>query len=249
MSLPGRLGFRAKRLLKKRADQKSFRTEFEQFSKHADGRFELNWEETIPYLDDKTAYTGFDAHYIYHPAWAARVVKQINPAFHIDISSTLHFSTQLSAFIPVRFYDYRPAMMKLDNLISEKADLTNLFFDTNSIESLSCMHTVEHIGLGRYGDPIDPSGDLKAINELKRVVKPGGSLLFVTPVGKARIIFNAHRIYSALAVEKAFEGFKLEDFSLVTDDSRFLRGAELKEADHQKYGCGCFWFKKLAEHV
>jgi hypothetical protein len=249
MSLPGKLSLRAKKLLKKRADKKSFRTEFEQFSKNADGRFELNWEDTTPHLDDKTSYTGFDAHYIYHPAWAARVVKQINPAFHIDISSTLHFCTQLSAFIPVRFYDYRPAMLELDNLVSEKADLTDLFFDANSIESLSCMHTVEHIGLGRYGDPIDPSGDLKAIKELKRVVKPGGSLLFVTPVGKARIIFNAHRIYSAVAIEKAFDGFTLEDFSLVTDDSRFLQGADLKEADRQKYGCGCFWFKKSDKYV
>jgi len=249
MSLPGRIVLRARSFLQRRAQLRTFKSEFEQFSKASDGRFELNWKEAVPYLGDKTTYTGFDAHYIYHPAWAARVVKKIDPAFHIDISSTLHFCTQLSAFIPVRFYDYRPAMLELDNLISEKADLTNLFFDSNSIETLSCMHTVEHIGLGRYGDPIDPSGDLRAINELKRVVKPGGSLLFVVPVGKPMIVFNGNRIYSALAVEKAFDGFTLEDFSLVTDDSRFLQGADLKEADRQKYGCGCFWFKKINQHV
>ena len=244
MSLPGRMAFAAKKLFKKREDLKVLKAEFEQFSKNADGRFELNWDEAMPYLDDRTTHTGFDAHYIYHPAWAARVVRQINPAVHIDISSTLHFCTQLSAFIPVRFYDYRPALLDLDNLQSEKADLTNLFFESNSIESLSCMHTVEHIGLGRYGDPIEPGGDLKAMNELKRVVKPGGSLLFVVPVGKARIIFNAHRIYSASAIVSAFDGLELENFSLVTDDARFLRNADPKDADSQKYGCGCFWFKK-----
>ena len=249
MSLPGKMVLKARIFLQRRAELRVFKTEFRQFSKASDGRFELNWKEAVPYLGDKTTYTGFDAHYIYHPAWAARVVKKINPAFHIDISSTLHFCTQLSAFIPVRFYDYRPAMLELDNLTSEKADLTNLFLESNSVESLSCMHTVEHIGLGRYGDPIDPSADLKAINELKRVVKPGGSLLFVVPVGKARIIFNGHRIYNARSVENAFSGFKLEDFSLVTDDARFSQGADLKEADRQKYGCGCFWFKKIDENV
>jgi SAM-dependent methyltransferase len=249
MSLPGKLALKARRFLQKRKDLKAFRAEFEQFATASDGRFELSWNEIRPYLEDKTTFTGFDAHYVYHPAWAARVVKKINPAVHIDISSTLHFCTQLSAFIPVRFYDYRPALLNLDNLISEKADLTSLFFDTNSIESLSCMHTVEHIGLGRYGDPIDPSGDLKAMNELKRVVKPGGSLLFVTPVGKARIMFNAHRIYNARAIEKIFSGFRLEDFSLVKDDSTFLQGVDPSEADSQNYGCGCFWFKKLNDHV
>jgi SAM-dependent methyltransferase len=245
MSLPGRILLNAKNHFRRKADLRAFRTEFEQFVKASDGRFEIDWAKAVPYLDDKTTYTGFDAHYIYHPAWAARVVKKINPAFHIDISSTLHFCTQLSAFIPVRFYDYRPALLELDNLVSEKADLTNLHFASDSIESLSCMHTVEHIGLGRYGDPIDPSADLNAIKELKRVVKPGGSLLFVTPVGRSRIVFNAHRIYNARAIKEKFDGFKLEDFSLVTDDTRFLQHIDTKEADSQNYGCGCFWFKKL----
>ncbi|NDC42314.1 MAG: DUF268 domain-containing protein, partial [Chitinophagia bacterium] len=54
-------------------------------------------------------------------------------------------------------------------------------FESDSIPSLSCMHTIEHVGLGRYGDQLDPQGDLKAIAELKRVVQPGGDLLFVTP--------------------------------------------------------------------
>jgi SAM-dependent methyltransferase len=249
MSTVGRYVLKLKQLRQERQAQKEFRKDFDQFSKDADRRFRLEWNEVRPYLADKTTFTGFDAHYIYHPAWAARIVKQINPAFHIDISSTLHFCTQLSAFIPVRFYDYRPAVLSLDNLLSEKADLTGLFFESNSIESLSCMHTVEHIGLGRYGDPLDPKGDLKAIKELKRVVKPGGSLLFVVPVGEARIIFNAHRIYSAKAIADAFDGFKLERFSLVEDTGNFLENASLGDADKQQYGCGCFWFKKLSDHA
>ncbi len=49
----------------------------------------------------------------------------------------------------------------------------------------SCMHTIEHIGLGRYGDPLDAVGDQTALSELQRVVAPGGSLLIVVPVATA----------------------------------------------------------------
>ena len=202
-------------------------------------------EENLFYcIGDDTADTAFDAHYIYHPAWAARIVKQINPGLHIDISSTLHFCSLLSAFIPVDFYDYRPAILNLDNLNSKRGDLMNLPFADNSIESLSCMHTVEHIGLGRYGDPIDPIGDIKAISELKRVCKPAGSLLFVVPVGVPRIMFNAHRIYDPEFIIQQFEEFDLIDFSLVQDDNKFIKNADLSLGKKQNYGCGCFWFKK-----
>ena len=179
-------------------------------------RFKLSEADLFPCLNDDKQTTGFDAHYIYHPAWAARIVKEINPVKHIDISSTLHFCSILSAFIPVEFYDYRPAHLNLNNLSSQKADLTNLFFKSNSVECLSCMHTIEHIGLGRYGRPIIAEGDLKAITELKRVVKKGGSILFVVPVGKPKIMFNAHRIRSNNDF-KLFQRVELRNFSLVTD--------------------------------
>ncbi|WP_211226596.1 DUF268 domain-containing protein [Pedobacter glucosidilyticus] len=144
-------------------------------------RFKLHPSNKQLCFDDNTTYTGFDRHYVYHPAWATRIVKQINPQKHIDISSTLHFCSILSAFIPVDFYDYRPAQIQLDHLKSLQADLMNLPFETDSVTSISCMHTIEHIGLGRYGDPLDYDGDIKAIKELKRVVAPGGNLLIVVP--------------------------------------------------------------------
>jgi SAM-dependent methyltransferase len=143
---------------------------------------------------DATEITPFDAHYIYHPAWAARILKDMAPAKHIDISGTLHFCSILSAFNPVEFYDFRTAPLHLSQLKCGSTDLIALHFSTGSVQSLSCMHTVEHVGLGRYGDPIDPDGDLKAIRELKRVLAPGGNLLFVVPVGKPSVVFNAHRI-------------------------------------------------------
>ena len=143
-------------------------------------------------------------------------MNETKPTKHIDISSSLYFSSIVSAFIPIDFYDYRPANINLSNLNSKKGDLLSLPFADNSIQSISCMHTVEHVGLGRYGDPIDPDGDLKAIKESKRVTAKNGSLLFVVPIGgTSKIEFNAHRIYSYNQVISYFEEFELREFSLI----------------------------------
>lgn len=210
-------------------------------------RFPLRWEDIRPIYEDSSA-SAFDTHYFYHTAWAARVVAKINPKKHIDISGILYFSGVLSAFIPVEFYDFRPAPFKgLAGLISGRGDLSNLHFPTNSIESISCLHVNEHVGLGRYGDPIDPDGDIKAMKELMRVTAIGGNLIFVVPMGKPRIVFNAHRIYGYSQIIEIFKDFELMEFMLVPDNAMErgpLYNASKEESDKQAYGCGCFWFKK-----
>lgn len=218
---------------------------FKKISLNSKRRFSLLWKDKYPCLYDKTDTTPFDKHYIYHPAWAARILTETKPEKHIDISSTLHFCSIISAFITTEFYDFRPVKLNLSNLISKKADLTSLPFENNSIKSLSCMHTIEHIGLGRYGDKLDPEGDLRAIKELSRVLAVDGNLLFVVPVGrKPKIMFNAHRIYSYNQIIEYFSNFKLKNFSLVTDKGDFIQNSNKETSDEQKYGCGCFWFKK-----
>jgi SAM-dependent methyltransferase len=200
-----------------------------------------------PRLLDNTGKTHFDPHYTYHPAWAARIVARTKPKKHVDISSKLHFSTLVSAFVPVEFYDYRPADVRLENLKCREANLMSLPFDTNSIDSLSCMHTLEHIGLGRYGDPLDPEGDIKAAKELTRVLKIGGNFLYVAPIGRPRIEFNAHRIYSFEQVMSLFSGLQLKEFSMVPDDFKtygLVKNADKETVKDQSCACGCFWFTK-----
>jgi SAM-dependent methyltransferase len=228
-----------------------FHTDFEKLqaqSTKSEVRFVLDEQDFYPCLQDRTTTTPLDRHYLYHPAWAGRVLARTKPSKHIDISSTLHFSTLLSAFVETEFYDYRPAPIELDHFYSGKADLTHLFFDNDSVASLSCMHTVEHIGLGRYGDPIDYDGDLKAMHELARVLKPGGCLLFVTPIGKtARIQFNAHRIYTASVIADTFRkaGLQLVEFAYIPEKTGGLLYTDPNELTTQdNYGCGCFWFTK-----
>jgi len=222
-----------------------FVKDFCSFLKVKDGRFCIKWSDRCPCLYDKTVKTTFDRHYVLHTAWAARILAKIKPKTHIDISSSLYFNVLVSSFIPIEFYDYRHADLNLSGLKSGKADLLKLPFLDNSVESISCMHVVEHVGLGRYGDRLDPQGDLKAIAELKRVLNIDGNLLFVVPIGKAKIVFNAHRIYSYGQITKYFREFQLIEFVLISDSSNeLILNASLDIIDKQNYGCGCFWFKK-----
>lgn len=211
-------------------------------------RFILKWKDVVPCLFDNTKKTGFDSHYIYHIAWAIRVLKKLKPDRHVDISSSLYFVVNASAYTPIDFYDYRPAEIYLDGLKTYSADLLNLPFSDNSISSLSCMHVVEHIGLGRYGDSINYNGDCIAIAELKRVIMKNGYLLFVVPLGATAVIkFNAHRIYTYQQIRELFNGFTIEEFALIPDN--YERIGLIENPDEtilakQHYACGCFLLRK-----
>lgn len=235
-------------ILKKRKFKEDLRR-FREMSSHKSDRFSILNEDLYPCLDDATDTTEFNRHYVYHTAWAARILARKPPPLHVDISSYIYFSTLVSAFVPVQFYDYRPAEVKLSGLETGFADLMALPFDDRSVKSLSCMHVVEHIGLGRYGDPMDPDGDLKAMKELARVLAPDGNLLFVVPVGQPRIMFNAHRVYSRQQIIQQFSELKLEQFVLISMNQ--TEGLQVDATDQdvaeEKYGCGCFWFKRQAE--
>jgi len=111
------------------------------------------------------------------------------------------------------------------------------------------MHVIEHIGLGRYGDPLDPEGDLKALKELIRVLKRGGDLLLVVPVGRKRVQFNAHRIYDHAEFLDYTPGMELVEFALIPDGAApdgYLMKPEDGFVRQQDYGCGCYWLRKIA---
>jgi SAM-dependent methyltransferase len=211
-------------------------------------RLPVRAEDMNPHLSDRASSTPIDRHYTYHPAWAARVLARTRPEKHVDISSIVSFSTIISAFVPVEFYDFRPAPIEIDGLLAGAADLTKLSFADDSIESLSCMHVIEHIGLGRYADPLDPDGDLKAISELVRVLAPGGNLLVATPVGRPRVEFNAHRVYDHEAFARYFAPLQLVEFSLIEEHGNggLILNPPAEVVRAESYACGCFWFRKLA---
>ena len=183
-----------------------------------------NWGERMPSLWEATATTAYDAHYLYHVAWAVRMVTGHAPSKHVDICSSLNFCTTLSATVPTNFYDFRVTHLQLDNLLCGQADLMRLVADSSR--------------------SIDVSGDMDAAAELCRVVRPGGHLLMVVPVGRARIVFISHRIYGHDQILEIFPSFDVVETSLVRDDRSFVRNPAATEFDAQTYGCGCFHLRK-----
>lgn len=200
--------------------------------------------ELQPCLGDWSTHTPFDAHYFYQGAWLARRVCATKTTKHVDIGSSVLTISVLSAQVETVFVDYRPLKTSLPGLTSVAGNILDLPFPDGSVESLSCLHVIEHIGLGRYGDPIDPLGSVKAALELQRVVSRGGSLFVSLPVGRERVCFNAHRVHSPISVLTLFPNMKLIEFSYVNDAGQYCENKSVDDATGFEYGCGLFHFQK-----
>lgn len=200
--------------------------------------------DLYPCLLDWTHSTGFDAHYFYQGAWLARRLSAIRPERHVDIGSDVRVIGVLSGFVPTEFVDFRPLQVGLNGLVCRSGNITDLPWSDATIASLSCLHVVEHVGLGRYGDPIDPEGSKKAFSELARVLSSRGRLYLTVPVGRERVCFNAHRVFSPQTVVREMPSLRLMEFSFVDDQGRFREGQELSAASGLEYGCGMFLFEK-----
>lgn len=203
--------------------------------------------DSFPMVHDRTPTTSIDAHYFNVSGWAMRRILINQPIWHVDVASLATFVNLLAAVVPVTYVDYRPLEAKSEGLAQLAGDLLALPFPDGAIPSLSCLHVAEHVGLGRYGDRLDPAGTAKAARELTRVLKVGGDLYFAVPVGRPRVCFNAHRIHRTQTIRDYFPSLELVEFSGVHDDGRFVQRVALSEFDGEAYACGMFWFRKL-EH-
>lgn len=204
----------------------------------------LSFADAYPSLGDWVATTPFDPHYFFQAAWLARQLASAPPARHLDIGSDVKLIGTLSAFVPTEFMDFRPLEASLPDLECTQGDILALPMADGSVPSLSCLHVVEHIGLGRYGDPIDPQGSRKALAELARVLAPGGHLFLSVPVGRERICFNAHRVFAPETIVALSGPLALRSFALVDDAGRFWPDADPGQAHGLDYGCGMFVLEK-----
>lgn len=205
---------------------------------------EMHWYNSFPCLVDWTAKTPFDPHYFYQSAWMSRKLSNAAPMVHVDIGSSVLMIGVISAFVPTLFLDYRPLYTSIKGLTSLGGDILHLPFASNTIQSLSCLHVIEHIGLGRYGDPLDPDGSKKAARELVRVLAQNGRLYLSTPVGCERLQFNAHRVFAPESIVSMFDGLELVDFAIVDDNYTFYDHPTLDGFTDSTYACGMFEFTK-----
>lgn len=201
-----------------------------------------NFKSTIlyPCYFDNTDYTPIEPVYFFQDSWAAKHIFDSKPSHHYDIGSSVKTMGIISQFVPVTMIDIRPLEVELPNLFFKKGSIFELPFEDNSIDSLSCLCVVEHIGLGRYGDPLDSFGSEKAIKELKRVLKPNGILLISVPVdNENRIYFNAHRAFTRDYILELFDGFEFLD-------EKYIYGTRMYNSyDKSKgFGTGLYKLKK-----
>ena len=206
----------------------------------------LRPDDAYPCLFDRTTSTSFDAHYFYQSIWAARRIAQRRPTLHVDIGSLTLFVGMLTAITQVAFLDIRPIVTTVDGFQSTDASLLSLPFAAGTVQSLSCLHVAEHVGLGRYGDPLNPDGTRVAARELARVLAMGGDLYFSVPVGQPRVAFNAHRIHAAEQIPAYLDGLSLKQFCLVTDRGEYLEDVPLSRSAGARYACGLFHFTKTS---
>ena len=209
--------------------------------------FQLRWRNLNFRSYDRFNSAGeLDTHYFLQDIWAARHVAARKPARHVDVGSRIDgFVSHTLISTPVTYVDLRPLSLAVENLSFIQGSILQLPFASGSLESLSCLHVIEHIGLGRYGEPLDSEDYLLALRELSRVLAPGGVLLIGTPVGDEHVCFDAHRVFAPATIRRALAGLELEEFSLIPEGlMEVRRNVPLDVAAGQEYACGLFVFRK-----
>ncbi|MBW6441967.1 DUF268 domain-containing protein [Patescibacteria group bacterium] len=200
--------------------------------------------DLYPILDEKVTETHLDSHYFYQQLWVFENVLKNKPRKHVDVGSTYQMSGYLSKIVPTTFIDIRPINVNLKNLDIIDASILSLPFKENSLESLSSLSVVEHIGLGRYGDEIDLNGWNKACKELQRVLNKNGRLYLSVPIGRYRVCFNAHRVLSPIDIVRNFNELELENFDVVDDTGKYLKKVNFVDYKKAEYSLGMFCFVK-----
>jgi hypothetical protein len=169
----------------------------------------------------------------------------------VDVGSRVDgFVAHVASFRAIEVFDIRPIVNQVEGITFRQADLMNL--DTSPADycdSLSCLHALEHFGLGRYGDEVDPLGWTRGIASLARLLQRGGRLYLSAPVGKEKVIFNAHRVFSPAQIvgNSNKNGLALAGFSWVADGK--LRPSialefDLNAVGQRDYSLGIFEFIK-----
>lgn len=200
------------------------------------------WGKELPILTERGDSSGSLGAYFFQDQLVARWIYNANPARHIDVGSRLDgFIGSLSVFREVEVIDIRPQPESVHAIKFHKLDLMEELPTcwVECTDSLSCLHTIEHFGLGRYGDTIDPTGYQRGLEQLKRLVKPGGTLYLSTPIGPQRVEFNAHRIFAAETLVGWFQdGWEIEKFALIDDAGKPHENIDWIYADiANHFGC------------
>jgi len=235
-----------------------FRRHYREFARAA-GTSAKDWpvSPSFPCLLDAHDGSGTaSGAYFHQDLLVARRIFERGPVNHVDVGSRIDgFVAHVAVFRSITVLDIRPApAAAVKNIRFIQHDLMS--GDPLKLErcdSLSCLHALEHFGLGRYGDPIDPRGHEKGLAAMAAIVEPGGILYLSVPIGRQRVEFNAHRIFAPQTVIRlANPWFDMEALSIVDDRGNLnemmpLTEESLRFGEQLNYGCGVFEFRRRAD--
>ncbi len=191
--------------------------------------------------------------YFHQDMLVARRVFEARPQRHLDVGSRFDgFVAHVAVFREIDVADIRPMNAKIRNVRFIQMDLMqNPAELAASTDSLSCLHALEHFGLGRYGDPIDPYGHLKGFKSLIELLKPMATFYLSFPIGIPAVEFNAHRVFGCRDV-LAWPGselLQLRRFDYVDDGGALHEDVVIDEIGIRckglVHGCGIYTFTRL----
>ena len=218
--------------------------------KECHGSFEFNKEYATPCYCDRFAQNGRLDQYFWQDLWAARQIASRKPKEHYDIGSSVGgFIAHLASFRDcIHLIDIRPMDAGIPGVSFVQADATNLNgIDDESIDSLSALCSLEHFGLGRYGDEVSPDSWYKAIRSIVRVVSHGGYAYIAVPIGWEHLEFDAHRVFYASTIVDSFKPMELVEYSCISGDDLCIekdvpihKYDECKDYDSLRFGLFCF---------
>jgi SAM-dependent methyltransferase len=192
-------------------------------------------------------------HYFHQDLLVAREVYRRNPRRHVDVGSSIYgFVSHVASFRTIEVLDVRKVTSKVPGITFVQQDLMSLDPAwTGVADSVSCLHALEHFGLGRYGDPVDYAGWRKGLEGLGRLLEPGGTLYLSVPTGeRQRVEFNAHRVFSLPFLRDALtEQYEVERLAFVTDAGDLVpevdpHGREAGRSFGASYGCSIWVLRK-----
>jgi hypothetical protein len=208
-----------------------------------------------PCLDDRFSNSGSTkGHYFHQDLYVARRIYLNNPRLHVDVGSRIDgFVAHVASYRPIEVIDVRPLPSNIPNIRFTQADFMKPIRGEliGYCDSLSCLHVLEHLGLGRYGDPVLHDGYLLGLDNLYAMLRKNGKLYFSVPIGPQRIEFNAHRVFSTSYLLGLFSGrYTIDHFSFVDDRGDLHEDTEMTEDKIKnnfgcRYGCGIFEMTKL----
>lgn len=215
----------------------------------------------VPCLHDRYEEGGATkSEYFWQDLLVARWIFEASPARHVDIGSRVDgFVAHLASFREVEVFDVRPISSKIPGVVFQQADLMDvggapaLAGGDGYCDSLSCLHAIEHFGLGRYGDPVDPQGHVRGLTNMAALVKSGGVFYLSTPIGAARVEFNANRVFDPREIVQIAQsnGLSLKKLVVVASDgtvsdTRDITAERLQDLASHQYNLGIFVFEKTA---